>query len=121
VVHSAHGLVSNQYVWIQGANEPEYNGVFQVTVSDSNTYTYTVTGTPSSPATGTIIATGLILNGTTNGSGNISFTRAYATDQVVQGRVRLASSSPYYRPATYTSTIVSTAGSSVNITLQGDE
>jgi len=121
VSHTGHGLVTDQYAWIEGANQPEYNGVHQVAVTDANTYTYTVSGSPATPATGTITSTGLILNGTTDGSGNISYTRSYSTDQDVQGRVRSASGSTKYRPSTYTSQIKSASGSTVNIVLQADE
>ena len=41
---------------IRGANETDYNGDFIVTVTDANTFTYTVSGSPATPATGTIIA-----------------------------------------------------------------
>lgn len=121
VSHTAHGLNSNEYVWVQGADQAEYNGVNQVTVTDANTYTYTVSGTPATPATGTITGTGLVLFGTTNGSGVITYTRAYSASQDVQGRVREATGAPFYQPATYTSTISSSAGSTVNITLLDDE
>lgn len=121
VTHTAHGLVTSQYVWIVGANEAEYNGVFQVTVTGVNTYTYTVSGTPATPATGTITATGVIINGTTNGSGVISYTRAYSANQTVQGRVREGTGAPFYKPNNYTSTITTTAGSSVTVTLQNDQ
>lgn len=53
---TAHGLSSNTWVDVQGANEAEYNGIFQITVTGANTFTYAVTGTPASPATGTLTA-----------------------------------------------------------------
>lgn len=49
-----HGLSSNQWVKIEGAAETEYNGIFQVTVTGLDTFTYTVSGSPATPATGTI-------------------------------------------------------------------
>lgn len=49
-----HGLATGDYVRIAGAVETEYNGVYQVTVTGATTFTYTVVGTPSTPATGTI-------------------------------------------------------------------
>lgn len=51
---TAHGYVTGNKVNVQGAGQTEYNGVFTVTVVDANTFTYTVTGTPVTPATGTI-------------------------------------------------------------------
>jgi len=38
VTHAAHGLQTNEYVAIQGANQIEYNGVFQITYIDDNSY-----------------------------------------------------------------------------------
>ena len=54
---AAHGLSTGQYVVIRGANQDEYNGVFQVTVTAADTFTYTVVNSPASPATGTITFT----------------------------------------------------------------
>lgn len=53
---TGHGFATNDYVLIVGADQAEYNGVFQVTVTDENTFTFTVSGTPRTPATGTIQA-----------------------------------------------------------------
>ena len=53
---TAHGFTSGDQVNIRGATQTEYNGDFLVTVTDANTFTYTVVGTPATPATGTIIA-----------------------------------------------------------------
>jgi len=47
-------LVTGQYIGIAGANQAEYNGSFAITVVDYSTITFTVSGTPASPATGTI-------------------------------------------------------------------
>jgi hypothetical protein len=49
-----HGYVNLQLVTIAGANEPEYNGEFVITVTGLTQFTYTVVGTPATPATGTI-------------------------------------------------------------------
>lgn len=53
---SNHNLSTGQMAKIAGAGESEYNGRFVVTVTGSTTFTYTVTGTPSTPASGTITA-----------------------------------------------------------------
>lgn len=54
---SDHNLASNVPVTIAGAVETEYNGSnIEITVTGLDTFTYTVSGTPSSPATGTITA-----------------------------------------------------------------
>jgi hypothetical protein len=53
---SAHGYTTGDTVEIRGAVETEYNGLFTITVTGAATFTYAVTGTPASPATGTIYA-----------------------------------------------------------------
>ena len=54
---TAHNLGSNVTVTITGADQAEYNGSFEVTVTGLDTFTYTVEGSPATPATGTILAT----------------------------------------------------------------
>jgi len=51
-----HNLASGITVTIAGVNETDYNGDFVIVVSDSTTFTYTISTTPSTPATGTITA-----------------------------------------------------------------
>ncbi len=54
---SDHGLASNVPVTISGANQSEYNLTdAEITVTGLNTFTYQVTGSPTTPATGTIQA-----------------------------------------------------------------
>lgn len=57
-----HGLASNMEVTIAGANQTEYNGTFVIVVTSLNSFTYTVTGSPTTPATGTITATATYAN-----------------------------------------------------------
>lgn len=52
-----HFLASGQTVTIAGATQNEYNGTYQISVTSGREFTYTITGTPTSPATGTIFAT----------------------------------------------------------------
>jgi len=57
-----HNLQKGLSVIIAGANEGDYNGTFVVeTVPTNTTFTYTVTGTPSTPATGTITSTACVV------------------------------------------------------------
>lgn len=53
---TSHGYSNGDLVTISGANETEYNGEFLITNVTTNTFDYTVSGTPSTPATGTISA-----------------------------------------------------------------
>lgn len=53
---TSHGYTTGDYASIFGANEYGYNGTFQVTVVNPNSFTFTLSiGTPASPATGTIL------------------------------------------------------------------
>lgn len=54
---SAHGLSTGTSVEIAGADQAAYNIVATITVTGATTFTYAVSGTPASPATGTITAT----------------------------------------------------------------
>jgi hypothetical protein len=54
---ASHGYTSGERVSIIGATQTEYNGRYVVTVTGANTFTYTIVGTPTTPATGTIRST----------------------------------------------------------------
>ena len=71
VTHTTHGLETGDIVVIRGADQPEYNGPFTITVTTVSEYTYTVSGSPDTPATGTIISSGAILSGLTDVNGAI--------------------------------------------------
>lgn len=49
-----HGFQVGDRINIRGANQSEYNGVQVITAVTSNTFTYNVSGSPATPATGTI-------------------------------------------------------------------
>lgn len=57
-VPSAVNWQTGSSVTISGAAQTEYNGTFVITVTDSTHFTYQVTGTPATPATGTITIKG---------------------------------------------------------------
>jgi len=121
VTHTSHGLATNDNVIIEGANEDAYNGAYQITVTDSNTYTYTMSETTTSPATGTIKSTFAYINGVTNSSGEISDTRSISSDQPIKGWIRKSSSSPYYKQGNVLGTVDSSNGLTVNLQLISDE
>ena len=54
---SAVNWESGATATVAGAAQTEYNGDFVIAVTDSTHFTYTVTGTPATPATGTITIT----------------------------------------------------------------
>lgn len=49
---SEHSLANGVEVTISGAAQAEYNGTFEVAVTSTLTFTYTIVGTPVTPATG---------------------------------------------------------------------
>lgn len=51
---TSHGFSAGDWVIIQGADLPQYNGPFQVvTVADANTFTYTMESDPGASSAGT--------------------------------------------------------------------
>lgn len=58
VVATSHGFSDGAPVLMAGATPSDYNGIKQITYVDANTFTFDVTGSPTTPATGTITATG---------------------------------------------------------------
>ncbi len=56
VTDKNHHMIDAQTAAITLAVEVDYNGSFAVTVIDKTTFTYTIAGTPSTPATGTPVA-----------------------------------------------------------------
>lgn len=121
VSHTSHGLATNDQVFIEGAAQAEYNGVFSITKIDNNSYSYTVSGTPATPATGTIKSTFVFLHGSTDSNGNISMSRVVPSSQPVKGNVRKGTSSPLYKPAGILGTVSSSTGLANNIQLIPDE
>lgn len=121
VTHTGHGLQTDEYVRISGANEPEYNGVKQITVTGTDTYTYTITGSPSSPATGTPVSTFVLLFATSDGSGEATAVMRYKTlDQPFTGWARKSSGTPLYKTGILSGTVAN-ADYSTTVYLVDDE
>jgi hypothetical protein len=47
----AHGLITGAYVYISGTTPAAYSGVFKITVTGANTFTYTMASVPTGNAT----------------------------------------------------------------------
>jgi hypothetical protein len=120
VSHTAHGLATGDKVVIRYANQQEYNGVFSITYIGVDSYSYTVSGTPTTPATGTIKATGVVLEGLTDPVGVISASRVFSVDQNVKGTARKTTSSPYYKISDFTDIVDSVAGLTKIVQLVSD-
>ena len=121
VSHTAHGLANGAKVVIRGAVQDEYNGIQTISNVSTNAYDYTVSGSPTTPATGTIISTAVIIEGLTNASGVLEDTGFnYQSDQDISGWVRKATTSPLYKQSVVAGTITS-GGFSANVLLISDE
>ena len=74
---SPHNLATGMTVTIAGADQAAYNGAVVITATAANEFTYTVSGSPTTPATGTVTASATYANARvtadiTGTDGNIS-------------------------------------------------
>jgi hypothetical protein len=121
VSHTAHLLATGDKVLIDGADHSQNRGVFTVTVTGPNSYTYTMPSAPGSNPTGTIKATYVYLFGTTDANGQISMSRVLPTDQAVLGWARKSTTSPYYKTGPVSGVVSGSAGLSLTALLLSDE
>jgi len=122
VTHTAHGMPTGSKVLIEDAVQTEYNGIFTISNVVTNAYDYTVSGTPATPATGTILSTAVLLDTTTNGSGvaeNTGFD--FTNPQDVTGVARKGTTSPLYKGGTITGQVVADTGFNQTVLLVADE
>jgi len=115
VAHTAHGMKNNDKVVVRYAAENEYNGVFAISNVTTNAYDYTMTGSPSSPATtnpdrAAILASGVALHGLTDVNGDISASRTYTISTPVKGFARKSTSSPRFKSFPLSGIINNTLG-----------
>jgi len=121
VTHTAHGLQTGELVHIKGCNEEEYNIVEDITYIGVDSYSYQVSGSPATPATGSPTSTTVIFNGLTNASGIVTDNRTFSSDQNVTGRARKSTTSPLYQSQPITGTIDSANGLTLTVLLIPDE
>lgn len=88
---SPHGLATNDYVVIRGANNEGYNRQAQITVTGASTFTYTVPTAEPSPAGGTPVFSYAPISGLTNASGIIQSSKAWPASQGLTGWARKSS------------------------------
>jgi hypothetical protein len=108
-------------VVIRDAIPNEYNKVAQITKTTDDEYTYAVDSGASSPATGSPVSSAVIISALSNGSGVVSDTRTFGSNQPFKGWVRKSSGSPYYQNGAITGIISSTDGFTASIALLSDE
>ena len=118
---STINIKSGDLIFIEGADQTEYNGTFSADTGGSTTYTYTVTGTPTTPATGTILHTHVYFNDEADINGQVSDTRSLNVNESVKGRVRRATSGTRYRNSPIITTINSTTGLDLTVQMIPDE
>lgn len=122
VAHVGHGLATNDKVQIKGASHWQNNGVFAITVTGVDAYTYTLPSAPGSNPTGTILATFALIDGETAAvTGEISMSRVFASAQPVIGRARKSTSSPLYKTSPITGTVSSSTGFNTTVVMNLDE
>jgi hypothetical protein len=121
VTHTGHGLATNDKVVIRGASHNANNGVFPITKSSADVYTYTMPSAPGSNPTGTIKATFVVLNGTTGVSGEVTMSRVFASAQPVTGYARKSSSAPFFKPANLSGSVSSTLGAYLTAVMISDD
>ena len=90
VAHTAHGMKTGETIYIKNAVQQEYNGEQVITVTTVNAYTYTVAGSPTTPATGTILASASLVNELTDALGEVNKVIRFTNDQPIVGTVRKA-------------------------------
>ena len=105
---TGHGYSTSDKILHGGANQKDYNGVYTITVVDANSYTYTITGTPATPATGTI-ASIKVSSTTTVGKRNITKKRIYRVVTSVTGAAYLYASEINIGTVTYNDAIADSA------------
>ncbi len=109
VAHSSHGMSEGQTIIIRGANQDEYNGTYIISNVTTNAYDYTVSGSPATPATGTVTSTAVILSGLTGSNGKVTTSSfEYSASQPVTGKIRKGSAATYYKTSTIVGTITAT-------------
>lgn len=122
VSHTAHGMIAGDLAVIRNAVEDAYNGAFAISNIGNDSYDYTMGSSPSSPATGTIDATGALIQGLTNGSGDLTSSRSWGADQNVRGFVRKSTASPRFKSFPLAgNTVDSTNGLSIVVRMVLDE
>jgi hypothetical protein len=107
-----HGFTTGQTICIRDAGQSEYNGLFVITVLDANHFRYTVTGTPVSPATGSITAQLYsLVNGQFSGGVQVNELASQVFLRVSDGQGHIGESNTFNVQVAPVPTSISTPGS----------
>jgi hypothetical protein len=117
---AVHGLATNDFVTIRGANVEEYNKTAQITVTSTTVFTYTVPSGTTSPAGGTPVFSYAPISGTTDGSGIISSSKTWPATQGLSGWARKSTTSPFFKQ-TAISVADASGGTDISVALISDE
>jgi hypothetical protein len=120
VTHSNHGLLTGDKVLIKNASHYQNNGVFTIVKITNNSYSYVMSSAPGSNPTGTILCTGVILEGTTNINGTLSITRDINSSQPAIGWARKSSGVPYYKSSIISGIISASSDTTLSVLLLSD-
>lgn len=118
--HTGHNMADGDLVVIREAAEKEYNGTFPISNVTANDYDYTIQGNPSSPATGTILASGAVVFGRTDSNGEIADTRTWGNNQPIKGTGRKKTSEPVFETGNFTGTISNAGDTTLTAIMQPD-
>jgi hypothetical protein len=121
VTHTSHGMDTNDKVIIEGASHDANNGVFSITRTSDDVYTYTMGSSPGSSPTGTIKSTFVAIYGLTDSNGNISMSRVFPADQPITGWARKSSAAPFYKTGPIGGSVDSSSGFTANVQLILDQ
>jgi hypothetical protein len=80
-----HGFIDGQVIEVSGSDQSEYNGEFRVEVLSSTNLAFVVTGTPVTPATGTITAKTPSVGGWAQRHDGTNRTVVYSSDLSASG------------------------------------
>jgi hypothetical protein len=123
VAHTAHGLANGQRIKILGITDKteDNNGSHVISNATTNAYDYTTTNSGSTSYTGTITATGVVIDGDTDVNGDINDSRTFTQPQPVTGRVRKGSASPFFKNFPISGEVSATVGLTITVQMVSDE
>jgi len=119
-IRTASGADTIGASWTNNANYCK-NSCVIAQASGSSGSGFTLTPDTDNLDPGDIISTGVVLEGTTDSSGEISDSRSYTLDQPSEGVVRKATTSPIYKDSPISGDIDAADGLTVGVQMILDE